>query len=67
MGKIKINKERCKGCNICITVCPKGSIKICNDYNSKGLHYVTFVENKECTGCSICAINCPDVAIEVEK
>lgn len=67
MAKIKINKERCKGCNICISVCPKGAIKTSNDYNSKGLHYVVFIDKKECNACTICAINCPDVAIEIEK
>ncbi len=68
MAKIKVDKERCKGCLICISVCPKKLIKLSSDFNKRGLNYVVFEDKAgDCTGCTLCAIVCPDVAIEVEK
>ncbi len=70
-GRIDIDKERCKGCGLCIQVCPKHNIEISEQLNSKGYYPATFHDqdvesgNSECTGCSLCAITCPDVAIEV--
>lgn len=65
-GKIKIDTEKCKGCGLCVKVCPKGSLAISEHSNSKGLFPVEFVGD-ECTGCAMCAIICPDAAIEVYK
>ncbi|MHC4580561.1 MAG: 4Fe-4S binding protein, partial [Planctomycetota bacterium] len=35
-GKIKIDTERCKGCGLCVAVCPKGIIVICAKSNRHG-------------------------------
>lgn len=65
-GKIAIDTERCKGCGLCVAVCPKGSIVICEKSNKKG--YFPAQQGKdECTGCALCALMCPDVAIEVYR
>jgi 2-oxoglutarate ferredoxin oxidoreductase subunit delta len=66
-GFINIDRERCKGCALCIEFCPKKAIVISNDLNLKGYYVAAFDDGKECTGCATCAIICPDVAIEVEK
>lgn len=66
-GSINIDRERCKGCALCIEFCPKKAIFISNDLNLKGYYVAAFDDGKECTGCATCAIICPDVAIEVEK
>ena len=65
-GKIKINSERCKGCGLCITVCPRQALAISRDSNTLG-HFPAEVISAECTGCSLCALICPDVAIEVYR
>ncbi len=64
MGRIVIDKERCKACNICMSVCPKKLIHPSASVNSRGLNYAECDDkNHECIGCAICAHSCPDVAI----
>jgi len=64
MSKIKINRERCKGCFLCVTNCPNGLIKVSATLNAKGTKYAEFHGGK-CTGCTLCAIICPECIIEV--
>jgi 2-oxoglutarate ferredoxin oxidoreductase subunit delta len=66
-GKIIIDTERCKGCGLCVTVCPKGCIIISRRSNKSGYFPAESVGSAEadCTGCAMCAIICPDAVIEV--
>ncbi len=69
-GKVEIDSERCKGCGLCIEVCPKGRLRVGEGINAKGYYPAEFVEAEGkdgCTGCCLCAIVCPDVAIEVYR
>ncbi len=65
-GRIIIDAERCKGCGLCVTVCPKNSIAISKKSNSKG-YFPAEKISEECTGCAMCAIVCPDAVIEVYR
>lgn len=69
MGSVVINKERCKGCELCMQFCTKKLLKLSDDLNSKGYHYCEFPDGSEaeCNGCTVCAVMCPDVAVEVYK
>jgi len=71
-GKIVIDTERCKGCGLCVEVCPNQRIEIADTLNKKGYYAARFKENpkkgeKGCTGCAQCALVCPEVAIEVYR
>ena len=63
-GKIKIDTERCKGCGLCVSVCPKGHIVLSGTPNKLG-HFPAETTDPLCTGCCMCALICPDVAIRV--
>ncbi|MBN1805053.1 MAG: ferredoxin family protein [Sedimentisphaerales bacterium] len=64
-GKIVIDTERCKGCGLCVIVCPRGSIIISDKSNKNGYFPAQYNNNNECTGCAACAIMCPEAIIEV--
>jgi 2-oxoglutarate ferredoxin oxidoreductase subunit delta len=65
-GKIIIDSERCKGCGLCVIVCPKDSIVISKKSNKKG-YFPAQATDSGCTGCAMCAIICPDAVIEVYR
>jgi len=78
MAKIIIDRDKCKGCLLCISFCPKGLISIDKDLNRRGVKPVKLSsqngaaseargEAQECIACSMCAIICPDCCIEVYK
>jgi len=66
-GYIEIDQELCKGCQICISFCPKEAISVSDILNTSGYLPVIYEDNGECTGCAICALVCPEVAIEVYR
>jgi 2-oxoglutarate ferredoxin oxidoreductase subunit delta len=63
-GKIVIDMERCKGCGLCITVCPKKNIAVARESNRSG-YFPAQAQGVECTACTRCAIVCPEGIIEV--
>jgi 2-oxoglutarate ferredoxin oxidoreductase subunit delta len=65
-GKIIINTERCKGCGLCVDLCPKKCILISKQSNKAG-YLPAEVVNIYCIGCCTCALVCPDAVIEVFK
>jgi len=66
MAKIKIDESLCKGCALCVNVCPKKILQISADkINHKGYAPAEVTRKDECTSCTFCALICPDVAIEI--
>jgi 2-oxoglutarate ferredoxin oxidoreductase subunit delta len=65
-GKITINTERCKGCGLCVKVCPNDCIVISEKSNKNGF-FPAESKNEKCTGCAVCAIICPETIIEVRR
>ena len=54
-----INEPWCKGCKICVEICPKNVLAM------DGL-VAKVVDIDSCTGCLLCEQLCPDFAIIVE-
>ena len=68
MPTIVIDEDRCKGCQLCTTVCPKDLVHMAEGFNAKGYHPSELEDPEgECTGCTMCALMCPDVAITVYR
>ena len=67
MAKIKIDKDRCKGCELCVINCPKKLIALSESVNSFGLKTAKVKSSKGCIGCAFCAIVCPECIITVWK
>ncbi|MDD2481396.1 MAG: 4Fe-4S dicluster domain-containing protein [Lutispora sp.] len=67
-GKVTFDENRCKGCELCTTVCPVKIVIMDKDkINIKGYHPATVKEMDKCIACGSCARMCPDVVITVEK
>jgi 2-oxoglutarate ferredoxin oxidoreductase subunit delta len=66
-GKITISREYCKGCEICVSFCPKKMITLSAELNNSGYSVAVYRESGECTGCAVCALVCPEAAIEVYR
>jgi 2-oxoglutarate ferredoxin oxidoreductase subunit delta len=64
-GKVVIDRELCKGCLLCIRVCPAKVLEKDASLNSSG-SYPSFPAHPEkCVACGNCYEVCPDVCIEV--
>ena len=64
MAIAKANLELCKGCRLCVGVCPKKCIIPTEDVNSNG--YEVFDINEEnCIGCGMCYKICPDCVFTI--
>ncbi len=57
--RLVINRDWCKGCDICVAFCPEKVLEL--DEEGK----VTAPMLERCTYCMLCELRCPDFAIEV--
>lgn len=68
MAKMTVNHDICKGCGLCVEVCPKKIVFLDKSIlNGKGYHPAAVTDMGSCIGCAMCAVMCPDCAITVEK
>jgi len=62
-----IDTERCKGCGLCVSICPKHVLAISDNLNAKGYYPVYQAHPEDCNYCALCCAMCPDVAIEISE
>ena len=57
--RVDIRRDWCKGCNICVSVCPERVL-------SMDRQEIAVASNPDrCTGCGLCVRLCPDFAVDV--
>ncbi len=67
-GRVTFNEKYCKGCELCVKVCPVHILAMDNQrINENGYHPAGVVEPDKCIACGSCAIMCPDSVITVER
>lgn len=68
MPKVTFRADACKGCSLCVSVCPKKILRLSPDtLNAKGFHPAEITDQEACIACAFCATMCPDCIITVEK
>ena len=66
--KITINPDFCKGCMLCVEVCPREVFEESKDkVNKKGYKIAEVIQPEKCIECRKCEMICPDFAINVEE
>ena len=64
--KVLFNRDKCKGCELCVNFCPKKIISMdTGSVNSKGYRPAGISNMAECSGCASCAMMCPDCCISI--
>jgi len=68
LAKLNIDKDACKGCGLCISVCPKKILAMSETkLNESGYSPVEIIDMSLCISCAFCAKMCPDFVFTVEK
>ena len=63
-GTVRIAKERCKGCELCVPACPPRVLSMSQKTRNAAGYAVPELE-PGCTGCGACLLVCPDFCFEV--
>lgn len=64
-GMVTIDRERCKGCRLCVHACPFGVLIEDTVMNIAGIYPIRADKRDLCTACASCYRVCPDSAITV--
>ena len=63
--QVLFNRDKCKGCELCVSFCPKKLLALDTQVNAKGYHPAGITNQEECIGCASCALMCPDCCITI--
>ena len=61
-GTILVDKERCKGCGVCVASCPCDVLHLSAEVNSKGYPVAQMANPDACTGCAPARLSVRTVA-----
>jgi len=62
VSTLKYDPEKCKGCSICLKVCPRQVLSWADGEKKK----VAVTDSDSCIECGACMLNCPFGALSVE-
>ena len=62
-----VNENRCKACDVCVSVCPAGVLAMRPEPSSTLGAIIQVIAPQSCIGCSDCELSCPDFAIYVAE
>jgi len=63
----QISIDHCKGCGLCVAVCPKNVLEISAKVSPKGYFPAVQARPEDCIYCITCCRICPDVAISIAE
>jgi 2-oxoglutarate ferredoxin oxidoreductase subunit delta len=66
-GEIHVIVERCKGCQLCVTYCPRDALEMSDIFNATGYHPPQVSDTQRCVACGLCEMLCPEFAIYVTE
>jgi 2-oxoglutarate ferredoxin oxidoreductase subunit delta len=64
---IIIDEHFCKGCNLCIQVCPQKLFSKGTKRSGGGYPMPEVLQERQCSGCLLCEMTCPDLALSILK
>ncbi len=64
-NELKVISAYCKGCGLCVDICPTGTLQLEDNIESKFGVSVKVDAQEYCIGCKMCEFRCPDFAIFV--
>jgi len=67
MPEIRIDQERCKGCDLCLKLCPKQVFQESQEIGTKGFRLRVPELSSQCSNCGLCKYFCPEGAIILES
>jgi 2-oxoglutarate ferredoxin oxidoreductase subunit delta len=65
MNRLWIDERYCKGCLICVDICPEKALKASEGINAKGFIVPAEGDMTRCKACGLCELMCPDFAIAI--
>jgi 2-oxoglutarate ferredoxin oxidoreductase subunit delta len=64
---ITVTEEFCKGCGLCVAICPQQAMQLADRMNSRGIQPAYLAHPDDCNGCTQCAIMCPDACLRITR
>lgn len=66
-ARIVVIEERCKECELCVSICPRSVLVIGDSKNKKGYRYPQPTHPENCIRCRLCEYVCPELAVYISN